>query len=457
MKTTRPNVLFIMDDQHRFDFLGCAGADFVHTPNIDALAARGVRFSTCTTTSPICSPSRMALATGLTPSRIGATDNHTFLPARIPTYYQAFRDNGYRTGVVGKLDLGKPDKYNGRYGDRPRVFGWGFTHPEETEGKCHGGSSPTPIGPYTHYLDELGLLQDFHADYRRRNKQGNIATAAGCSDSILPTEAFEDSYIGRRATRWIENIPDDFPWYLKVSFVGPHDPFDPPTEYADKYRNADVPRPIGDSLDGKPEWVKRRRFDVSEEEILVTRRQYCAEVELIDDQIGRIMQALKNRGMDENTYIVFTSDHGEMLGDHWMYTKHVDYEQSLRVPLIVAGPDIEPGRQSDALVEMMDSHATLCDLVGIDGPQAVDARSFAGILRGAQTEHRAETVAVECNHRCIRTEQWKLIESQNDVTELYDLVTDSQELNNVADQNPDVVKELAGRLRRRFQEGTNLR
>jgi choline-sulfatase len=153
----RPNVLFIMSDQHRFDYLGCAGADFVQTPNLDRIAARGVRLTQCTTNSPVCAPSRIALATGLQPYRLGALDNNSFLPGSAPTHYQHFRDHGYRVGCVGKLDLAKPDKYNGRYGDRPCIYGWGFTHPEECEGKMHAGLSPTPVGPYTYFLQERGL------------------------------------------------------------------------------------------------------------------------------------------------------------------------------------------------------------------------------------------------------------------------------------------------------------
>jgi choline-sulfatase len=237
-KPNRPNVLLIMDDQHRFDYLGSAGADFVRTPNLDKLTERGMRFTQCTTNCPVCAPSRIGLATGVQPSRLGCIQNNCFLPLSQRTYYQQLRDYGYRVGCIGKLDLAKPDPYNGRYGDRPSVYQWGFTHPEECEGKMHAGSSETPIGPYTYYLEEQGLLQTFYDDYRRRQKEG---WSVSCHDSPLPTEAFEDTYIGRRAAEWITNIADDFPWHLFVSFVGPHDPFDPPAEYGEKYRNADMP------------------------------------------------------------------------------------------------------------------------------------------------------------------------------------------------------------------------
>ncbi len=134
----KPNVLFIMDDQHRFDYLGCGGAGFVNTPNLDRLAARGVRFTHTFTNAPVCAPARVALATGLQAHRFGGRDNAVFLPSSRTTYYQRLRDAGYRVGCVGKLDLAKPDHDNSD-GARPACFSWGFTHPLECEGKMHAG------------------------------------------------------------------------------------------------------------------------------------------------------------------------------------------------------------------------------------------------------------------------------------------------------------------------------
>ena len=197
MAQDRPNILFIMDDQHRWDYLGSMGADFVRTPNLDKLARRGVRFTQCTTNSPVCAAARIGLASGLQPCRLGALGNGFFLPRSATTYYQRLRDHGYYVGCVGKLDLAKPDHYNGRDGDRPQTYMWGFTHPVECEGKGHAGQSKTPRGPYNHYLKEKGLLDAFVDDYDRRRREGGQHRV--CHDSVLPTEAFEDVYIGRRS------------------------------------------------------------------------------------------------------------------------------------------------------------------------------------------------------------------------------------------------------------------
>jgi len=452
---SRPNVLVVMADQHRFDYLGCAGAGFVRTPNLDRLAQRGVRYTHCFTNSPVCAPARIGLATGLHPARVGALDNASYLPRSVSTHYQRFRDHGYRVGCVGKLDLAKPSPYNGRYGDRPCVFGWGFTHPEECEGKMHAGSSPTPIGPYTHYLAERGLLHAFHQDYRARREKGWIVGAS--YDSVLPSDAFEDAYIGRRAAEWLERVPDDFPWFYFCSFVGPHDPFDPPHEYAERYQSAAMPPAVRNPLKGKPAWHSRRVVHASAEDVAVSRRQYCGAIELIDTYVGQILDALQRRGMLENTYVVYTSDHGEMLGDHGMYTKSVPYEPAMRVPLIIAGPGIPGGTVSHALIELIDLNPTLCELAGLPQQENLDARSFVHTLSDPQAPHRAEVLSTLRNFACLRTDQFKLVLNYNDRAELYDLAVDPNELDNLAEKQPERVRALTSRLRERALQGRWLR
>ncbi|MFC1737211.1 sulfatase [Candidatus Hydrogenedentota bacterium] len=452
---SKPNILFIMADQYRHDYLGSAGAAFLRTPNLDKLAERGVRMSHCITNAPVCVPARIALATGMQPQRYGSLDNLSFMPASATTLYQRFRDHGYRVGCVGKLDLAKPYSYNGRYGDRPCVFGFGFTHPEECEGKMAAGGKPEPKGPYGFYLQEKGLYRAFHEDYVERKRNGWVKNAS--HDSPLPAEDFEDAYIGSRAAKWIENVPDDFPWHYFVSFVGPHDPFDPPTEYADRYRDAEMPRAIPADMTGKPGWVKNRVLDMSEEEVTVTRRQYCAAIELIDDQVGLIIEALENRGMLDNTYIVFTSDHGEMLGDHGVYTKEMPYEASIRVPLLVAGPGIEGARTSNALVELIDVNPTVCELAGLPAQENIDAKSFEPVLSGESNEHRPDVISILRSFMCIRTERYKLVQSPNDISELYDLENDPDELQNIFEQEPEIARDLCKRFWNRCLEDKWLR
>ncbi len=444
-----------MDDQHRFDFLGSAGADFVSTPSLDRLASMGTRFSNCFTNCPLCAPARIALATGMQPFHVGSLDNQSFLPLSVPTFYQRFRDHGYRVGCVGKLDLAKPDPYNGRYGDRPCTYSWGFTHPEECEGKMHAGVHKEPVGPYTWYLKEKGLLQKFYEDYNVRSASGWRVGAE--HDSVLDTEDFEDGYIGRRAAEWIEHIPDDFPWFYFVSFVGPHDPFDPPTEFADKYRNATMPEAVKDSMEGKPKWIRDRFVTDDPDKIALTRRQYCAAIETIDARIGMILDALEKRGQLDNTYIIFSSDHGDMTGDHGIYHKHVAYEPSLHVPLIISGPGIESGRVSDTLVELIDLNPTACELAGVGLQENIDARSLLPVLQGDVESHRENIISCERNFRCIRTQQHKYIENYNDIPELYDLEADPKEVTNIAASESGKVREFYEAMKNRYREAECLR
>ncbi len=443
-----PNILLIMTDQHRWDYLGCYGADYVHTPNIDRLAASGVRFTNAFTNAPVCAPARIGLATGMRPARIGALDNNCYLPQHLPTYYQRLRDNGYRVGCVGKLDLAKPDPYNGRYGDRPKVYRWGFTHPEEVEGKMHAaqGEPSAPHGPYTHYLRDNGRLTSFCEDYRGRAEAGWILGVS--HDSALPTADFHDVYIGRRAARWIETIADDFPWHLFVSFVGPHDPFDPPREYAERYREAAMPAAIPKSREGKPQWIRKREKEFGAPELAMIRRQYCALIELIDDQVGALLDALEDRDMLDNTVIIFTSDHGEMLGDHGLFQKQVPYEPSIHIPLIAAGPGVEGGRISDALVDMSDINPTICELAGVEPAPNMDARSFEQILHGGRETHRGEIMTALTNFSCLRTANAKFVENYNDMPELYDLERDPGETRNIAAEHPDDVAAMREGLKR---------
>ena len=445
-----PNILLIMTDQHRWDYLSCYGADFVDTPNIDRLAASGVRFTNAFTNAPVCAPARIGLATGMHPARIGTLTNQSYLPAHLPTYYQRLRDGGYRVGCVGKLDLAKPDKYNGRYGDRPAVYRWGFTHPEEVEGKMHAtqGEPTAPHGPYTHYLREKGLLETFWNDYRGRAKGG--WTVGESHDSALATEDFQDSYIGRRAAQWISTIADDFPWHLFVSFVGPHDPFDPPREYAERFRDAAMPDAIAKSFDGKPQWILNRQKDFGTQELAQIRRQYCALIKLIDEQVGMLLDALEMRDMLDNTIIIFTSDHGEMLGDHGLFQKQVPYEPSIHVPLIVTGPGIRAGAESDVLLDMMDLNPTICALADVEAAPDMDARSFDGILNGKQTEHRQNIVFAMPQYRGLRNRRHKFVENSDDMPELYDLINDPKETLNIADEQTDQVASMADRLKQFF-------
>lgn len=464
MSRDRPNLLVIMADQLRHDWLGLCGTPGVSTPAIDALAARGMRFTNVITNSAICVPARLALATGMRPERIAAWGNDARLRPGDLTYYQRLRDGGYRVGVVGKLDLAKSESYNGVRGDRPLVYQWGFTHPLEAEGKMHArGHDGRPLGPYGFWLEAQGLFEQFSADYESRMAdiiaalRGDGGPYAGDGlyrDSVLPTEAFEDRWLGERAVEWLEQVPGDFPWHLFVSFVGPHDPFDPPTEWANRFRQAAVPDAVPAVPDGRPGYVWPSRWALTDEAVRCARRQYSAAVALIDSQVARILDVLDRRGLTDDTYVVFTSDHGEMLGDLGLFEKSVAYEPAARIPLIAAGPGINPGT-SEALVELADLNPTLCELAGLPAQEHIDARSLVGVLRSREPGPlRHVAVCSQAHYRALRSATHKYIANNNrhrfsrphDPDEVYDLVVDPGETRNLVVADPAAAADIRSQL-----------
>lgn len=454
------NIVLITTDQHRWDWLGCHGTPGVATPHLDALAGRGMRVTQHVTNAAICVPARIGLATGISPIRLGALGNADVLPADATTYYQLLRDAGYQVGVVGKLDLNKPDPENGD-GARPDTFRWGFTHPVEAEGKMHAAAGGTgrPLGPYGAWLEEQGLFRAFHEDYLIRNgeiwgrfspenRDTPFTGTHWFADSVLPTEAFEDCWIGRRSCQWIRDRSADQPFHLFVSFVGPHDPFDPPTEYAERFRDADVPRPVLDPNDRRPLAVRTSQYGHAEPELMAARRQYTAALAAIDDQVGDIMATLDAQGVLDETLVIFTSDHGEMLGDHRLFQKHVAYEPSMRIPLIAAGPGVGRG-VSDAKTELVDVSATILDAAGIDVPAAMDGRSLLGVFADPDEAHREATITAEHHYRAIRTGDHKYVHYTNElfhIDELYDLRADPDETDNLIEQDTATAARLHEQL-----------
>ena len=454
----RPNILLIMTDQHRADWIGASGTGFVDTPHIDALARRGVRFARAGCSSPVCAPSRAALASGLLPHRLGVLHNKINFPPDCPTYFQALRKSGYRVGVVGKTDLHKADHDYGD-GDLPLMYHFGFTDPHETEGK---GNAARPrleqysedsfalAGPYQQYLREHGLLDRYLADMQSRKRFPTWHTAPSC----LPAEHFHDSYIGRSACELLERMPADRPWHLFVSFVGPHHPWDAPAAYVQRYADKAYPPSIRDAMPeaGKPAWIRQRAakqsFGLTTAAEMEVKRYYAAAIALIDDWVGAMTTILERRGLDENTVVIFCSDHGEMLGDHGLLLKTLMYEGALRIPLIIADPRRPEAGVSEALVELFDLHPTILDLAGVDyAPAKLDSRSLQPLLTGEAHEIKPFQVSLLDNCRMICDERYKLIASYNDRAELYNLSDDAEELHNRMEAEPEIAAALMKQLK----------
>ncbi len=451
LRNDGPNILMVMADQHRSDWMGCAGAEWVDTPNLDSLAERGTRFSRAVCNAPLCAPSRAALASGRRCSEIGVMTNGHLFPYDVPTYYQHLRDAGYRVGCVGKTDLHKKDHFEGVNGDRPIMYHLGFTDPTETEGKMSAGRlwDDGPVCPYQHYLAEQGLFERFCDDYAHRGEE----PVYYAGDSALPAEAFHDEWIARTACDFLRDVPEENPWHYFVSFVGPHDPWDSPSEYMDPYRDAEVPGAIEDPMDDKPEWHRtraERMIDgMTARDLAEVQRQYSGMVSLIDTWIGRMVSVLKSRGMYENTVIIYCADHGELLGDHGLFQKKSYYESSVRVPVIVAGPGVEARGDCEALIEMFDLAPTILELGGADPLPDMTAQSLMPVLRGEADKHREYQISEldgtpgSPDSRMVFDGRYKLIERRGDLTQLYDLAEDPGELINLAEEDTATAERLS--------------
>lgn len=458
----QPNLLLIMVDQFRFDWLSCVGTSMVDTPNIDRIAARGIRFERAVCNSPVCGPSRASLAAGVYPHRLGNLENFVNYPLEQPTYYQRLRKAGYRVGIVGKSDLHKGDHYYGLNGDLPIMYHLGFTDPHETEGKMNAAFRRNQLlsfeitpenddliaGPYQKYLRDHNQLTDFVDDYRKRFSDWKFWNAW---PSPLSSEHFHDSYIGRKSCEFIEKADKETPWHLFVSFVGPHDPWDAPSDYVEAMQDRSFPDSIEGDLQQKPEWIKKKSkkhsAGMSNNELTRVKQHYAAAIKLIDDWVGSILDTLEGRGLKDNTVILFCADHGEMMGDHGLFQKNTMYEGALRIPLIIADPRESYIGTSDALAELMDLHPTLLELAGVDYlNDSVDGVSLVPQLKQNPEFHKQFQFSELNNTRMIFDGQYKYIENFNDIDELYDLNQDPQELNNIISDFPEIAKHLKGNM-----------
>lgn len=447
VRANGPNILMIMSDQHRADWMGCAGANWVKTPNLNHLAQTGMRFTNTACNAPVCAPSRAALASGLRCSSVNVLTNNDLYPLSVPTYYQVLRAAGYRTGCVGKTDLHKRDHWEGIHGNRPLMYHLGFADPMETEGKMSGASfAPQAVCPYTYYLVQKRLARTFHEDYSRRHP------VWFSGDSVMPLNCYHDDFVGRNACRYLQDVSDEVPWHYFVSFVGPHNPWDAPEEYSQRYDSSDMPADcaIEDPMEGKPEKYRlkseKHSRGLTEEGLAGAMLHYSGMITLIDDYVGKFKEVLKERGMLDNTVIIYCSDHGEMMGDHGLFAKSVYYEQAIRVPVIISGPSVITG-ESDALVQLYDLAPTILELAGVDSPFPMESSSLVPLLRGETDHHREYQISELRGSRMLYDGYYKFVEHDVDRNELYDLQEDPDEVENLTERKPKKAGQMQSYLR----------
>jgi arylsulfatase A-like enzyme len=428
----RPNILLLFPDQHRPDWLGWNPELPLRTPNLERLAARGVRFLHAYTDSPICAPARAALASGRGYARCRVPDNHSDFPLDLPTYYQALRSAGYRVAGVGKFDLHKdtrdPSKLDWHLDGSRCLAEWGFTDGIDNEGKIDGSASYRacggPRGPYLAHLAERGLADVYCEEHARMRENLGAYTTA------LPEDAYCDNWLTENGLRLLRSFPSGQPWHLVVNFTGPHNPFDVTARMRAAWEGVDFPPP-------------RSNDRPNREGFLRCRQNYAAMIENIDRLAARFLAAVEERGELENTLVVYASDHGEMLGDQGRWGKCHWREASAGIPLIVAGPGVREGSVSDAVVSLRDLAATFLDYADAPYPPGMDASSLRPVLEGQRCTHRRVAVCGLDDWWLASDGRHKLVRQNGQPDRLFDLAEDPWEEHDIAAERPEVVARLA--------------
>ncbi len=442
----RPNFLFLLSDQHRADWLGRNPDIPVPTPHIDALARRGVDFTNAIVASPVCGPSRSCLASGMEYENCGVEVNRDRYKPEITTCYKHLHDSGYHTMATGKIDLHK-----GRAGrtldGRQDMEAWGFSDMLITAGKggSYFGEPVGPKEPYYAYLAQLdpplGRICAEDIAQRANPREENWW---GMTDACpLDDEHYLDNFTARMGLELLDRAPDEAPWFLVLNFNGPHPPMDITARMERQYRGPD--RVIEDF--SQPH---QYAGPFPPEQHVRIRQNYSAMIENIDGWVGTFQERLSERGDLDNTVVVYSSDHGEMLGDRGLWGKSVPYQASAGVPLVMAGPGIAHGHQSDALVSLMDLAATFVDCADRPVPSEMESRSLRTLLEqgsGEHREHARSALKVSRAHagrfRVVQDHRYKLIDGFAEHRELYDRESDPLEIQNIAASKPQEVERLA--------------
>jgi uncharacterized sulfatase len=422
----RPNVLFIMADDLS-NALGTYGHPIVKTPNLDRLAARGVRFDRAYNQFPLCSPSRVSLMTGLRPdtTRIYElqTDFRTILPDAV-TLPQMFKRNGYLSARVGKI-------YH--YGNPGQIGTSGLDDPQS----------------WDVFVNPRGIDKDEETKLTNLTPKRGLGSALAYYASPASDEEHTDGKVAAETIALVEKSKDR-PFFIAAGFYRPHCPFIAPAKYFDMYPMDRIPSPSpaysADAVANVPPpafFTNPPNWDVSERGQRESIRAYYASINFLDANVGRLLDALDRLNLTDNTVIVFISDHGYHLGGRGQWMKQSLFEDSARAPLIIAGPGVTAkGRGSSRIVEFLDVYPTLADLTKLTPPSGLHGRSLTPLLKDPSTawNHPALTQVRRgmppntFMGYSIRTEPWRYTEwdNGNRGTELYNEKDDPGELRNLA-------------------------
>ncbi len=462
----RLNILLISGDQHNAEVVGYAGNPVVRTPHLDALAREGAAFAQAFTTQPICTPARTSIFSGLFCKHHGVKHNINMhyrpgkpgLPGDRVAFPEILQACGYHTCFFGKLHA----RHEG---------GKNFGHHvmRLVEGKGHFMGSPDEMDEYRRYLVDKGYPPDIWKVWENDPSYAEN----GFVTSPLPEKDYIDTFIADMALEHLGRAPE--PFYAWVSFCTPHNPWDPPKPYDTLYDPADIPMPHRreGELENKPrqfvDQVARtiaslpftstdpslpggveaayRKFPEDK-----TRRMlaaYYGQVTHLDAQVGRLIDALKARGLYDRTLIIYLSDHGDYAGNHWAFYKYGGmYDALIRVPLVVRWPGRGRGAVVREMASLADIAPTILDAAGADAPDDWDGRSLRPLLEGRAEDWRRELV-VEGGSDALLTSEWKYALWPDGTEELYDRRRDPHDLFNLGDD--PAYAAVRADLRRRLE------
>jgi len=439
----KPNIIFILTDQQRYDTIAALGFDHMITPNMDRLVHKGVSFHHAFCPGATCTPSRAAIFTGNYAHNTGVYSFNSWSHHR--SWVQDLADNGYHCVNIGKMHV------------IPTYDDLGFHERVVVE------NPQNQLLQVDKRDDDWGRYLSLHQQTRPLDQQ---ATDPDWLDKFqgvpwhLEEHLHSDVFIGNSATAWIRSNAIRKPLFLQIGFTGPHEVYDPLPRHYELYKDREVPLPIfkEGELAGKPpqhlahqDYFSRANGDArvdlrsaTREDMEHMRRHYYAKITTVDEKLGEILDALEQNGYLDNALVIFASDHGDMLGDHRLPYKWLMYEPVVRVPLIVWDTRLEssdksgPSGQSDALVSLIDVGPTILEAAGIPVPAYLDGSSFLDIIRKDRSAAHRSCVICEDNYlTMIRNERYKMVyytEQEND-GELYDLHEDPDEVNNLFRDN----------------------
>lgn len=435
VRSGRPNVLLIMTDQHRKNYMTAASNSLVPTPNIDRIAQRGVRFPNAVCPYPVCAASRMALLTGNYAHTTGVINNTDLLPWNAQTVASHFGAHGYHTGLIGKMHFNDGHSHGFQY-----FLGFNdwfmYLGPKVQSYANEIANNTEPMFFTTVDDNGAGLPEKFGVWGKKRPWAGHVERM-GLASAFTDHEDEFDAFVARESCKFLEKYAaENEPFFLVSSFLRPHPPLHPPHPWTDKYPlDAMKLRAKGD-ISGYPNWIQKRiaHFDnLGLERLKAYRAGYLGNLDYVDTCVGTLYGTLERLGLLNNTIVIYTSDHGEMDGDHGLYAKFCLFEYSVGVPLIVSYPGhIPEGKVSDALVEYLGLFPTLAELAGLPAPKAIDARSFAPLVRDPSAAG-PEAIFSEYNLRSrtdcymVRTQRYKYNYNHGEIGELYDLEADPGE------------------------------